>query len=257
MAREAAQQNQPTPKHSRRRRRHRHDHETGHSGNENKSAVSSNAKGRGADGTAQDPGLRVSTWSEPVLDAQSNGRFQYQFRRTRDAYQWMISGSDSGTNPQYLSVASKPSIVHPLDATSATYPASPYVLDPAIKNQPQYYGDSNADASPSAHLANAGEGDHKAEEYYEDERPHDRSTPRRNKSPNESRSEKRGEQRHHRSHSHHRGHSSRHPQRHHHHRGKSHENGTTHQKDAGRGYGHGNPHEKVNAWLYGYEYATR
>lgn len=85
MAREATDHNDRTSKHSRshHRRRHRHGREACHHSGGDESSIS-DAKDRISDEISQDPVPRVFTWSEPVLDAHSSGRFQYQARLTPD-----------------------------------------------------------------------------------------------------------------------------------------------------------------------------
>ncbi|KAI0909043.1 hypothetical protein F4823DRAFT_563269 [Ustulina deusta] len=252
MAREATDHNDRTSKHSRSHHRRRHRHSACHHSDGDESSIS-DAKDRISDEISQDPVPRVFTWSEPVLDAHSSGRFQYQARLTPEGYQWTISGSDSGTNPQYLSLTT-PNMPHPLNTAVTTYPASPYVVHQPIQSELQYYGPSNVVISPAVALNNEGSRDYASREYYEEEKPRDdRSVPRRNKSSsNGYRNERKGEQGHRRSHSHHRDHSS---HRRRHHRSKSHE-GSSHQRHTNRGHGHANPHEKVSDWLHNYEYAN-
>ncbi|KAI0534605.1 hypothetical protein GGR58DRAFT_505101 [Xylaria digitata] len=251
MAQEATHHSHSTSKCSRCRRRHRHSHrhDARHCDDEDQNSASFNTKGQSASETAENPVPGVSTWSEPVLDIESNGRFQYRFRETPEAYEWAISGSDSGIYPQYLSVASEPTIVRPLD-TCPTYLLRPYAPNQNIQSQQQAYDPSNGDTGPSAPVADKGDGDRKDGE---DKRPsHGGSKPRRDKSSNDHRNEKRSEKHHHRNHGHHRDHSSHH-RRHHHHRTKSHEDGNR-EKYTGWGYSRASSHEKVNDWLYSFEY---
>ncbi|KAI1424398.1 hypothetical protein F5Y12DRAFT_454416 [Xylaria sp. FL1777] len=252
MTRETRHNTEPKSKHSRSHRHHqrRHGHEADYYSDGERSTVS-DAQVRTSDEASQDPVPGVFTWSEPVLDTHSSGRFQYQARLTRDGYQWTISGSDSGTNPQYLSATSAHEMLHPLSAAATTYSIGPYVAHQPIQNNLQYYGPLNTSASPAVPPDNGGSGNFTSKEYYEEEKTRgDRSAPRQNKSFDDYRNEKRGEQRHCHIHSHHRDHSS---HRRRHHRSKSHGD-STRQKHKGQGHSQGDSHDKVSDWLYNYEY---
>ncbi|KAI1283406.1 hypothetical protein F5Y07DRAFT_394320 [Xylaria sp. FL0933] len=253
MGREAAHYKEPTPKHSRSHRRHQHKH--GHESrrhNDEDRGSSSNVKDRNSEYVSQEPVPRVFTWSEPVLDTDSSGRFQYQARLTQDGYQWTISGSESGTNPQYLSPTPTSNMDYPLHTTATSYPLSSYIVHQPIQSELPYYDSSNVGTSPVVPLNDGGSGDYTSEEYNEGETSCDeRSTPRRNKSSDGHRKGRGGEQRRHRSRSHHCRHSSHHCRCYD--RSKSHD-ANNRQRHTDRGHSHANSHEKVSDWLYSRRY---
>ncbi|KAI0457024.1 hypothetical protein F5B21DRAFT_107060 [Xylaria acuta] len=235
MVREATSRCQPTSRCSRSHRHYRYRPETCHCSDEAKSSVSSDTKDWGADGAIQDPVPIISTWSEPVLDTHGGGRFQYQARVTPNGYQWSISGSDSGTNPHFLSSALNPSGVYPLGTLAVTYPPGSYISEQPIQSQPQYYDTSSAGGDFADPLANEESKDYGLEEYYEEEKlRHDKSIRRRNASSHSHRNGGREKQRRHRSHSHSRHRPSHNHHHHHHRRSGSHKN-NDHKRHTDRG----------------------
>ncbi|KAI0491146.1 hypothetical protein F4859DRAFT_35677 [Xylaria cf. heliscus] len=249
MVREATSCCQPTSRHARSHRRYRHGYETCQCGEEDRSSVFSNTKGWGADGAIQDPVPIISTWSEPVLDTHSNGRFQYQARVTPDGYQWSISGSDYGTNPHFLSSSLNPSTIYPLGTITATYSAGPYISEQPIQNQLQYYDLSGDGGKLAGPLTNEEGREYDFEEYYEKERiHHDKSIRRRNVSSHDHRNKGKQKQRRHHSHNY-----NRHRPLHHHCRSRSHKDNDHHQRHIDCGYDDSTPYYKVNEWLCNYE----
>ncbi|KAI3324920.1 hypothetical protein HD806DRAFT_459360 [Xylariaceae sp. AK1471] len=224
--------------HHHHRHRHHH-HEARHYSDDDGSSESSDTTNWSAEEPSQDQTVpRISAWSEPFLDAHSNGQFQYQARITPGGYQWTLSGSDSGTNPQYLSPYPNSHIGY---SAAVTYPAG------VQQSQPQYYEPSNA-AVP---LTGEGSRDHRSEEYYEEgeEKPRrDRGVARRSKKISSDHRDK-GRDDHHRSHSH----SHHHSHRHRHYRSKSHED-SNRRRHTDRGHDHAGSKEKVSKWLYTPEY---
>ncbi|KAI0442658.1 hypothetical protein F4803DRAFT_355537 [Xylaria telfairii] len=249
MVREATSCCQPTSGHSRSHRRHRHRHETCHCSDEDRSSVSSNTKDWGAGGIIQDPLPIISTWSEPVLDTHSSGRFQYQARVTPDGYHWTISGSDSGTNPHFLSSVLNPSSAYPLGTLAVTYPTGSYISEQPIQSRGQHYDRSNAGENLANPPTNEESKDYDFEEYYEEETPHDKSKQRQNASSQDHRNKRKDKQRSHHSHSH-----SHHRPSHHHRQSRSHKDHDL-QKHTDQGHNNSASHSKVNEWLHNYKYA--
>ncbi|KAH8160595.1 hypothetical protein CIB48_g7648 [Xylaria polymorpha] len=182
----------------------------------------------------------ISAWSEPVLDPHSS-------------YHWTISGSNSGTNPHFLSSTLNPSSVYPLGTLAVTYPypTSSYISEEPIQRQGQHYDQLNAGENLANPPTNEESKDYDFEEYYEEETPrHEKSKQRQNASSHDHRNRGKEKQRHHRSHSH-----SRHRPSRHHRQSRSHKDHDL-QKYTDCGYNDSESHSKVNEWLHNYKYTN-
>lgn len=155
----------------------------------------------------------------------------------RTGYQWTISGSDSGTNPQYLSLElNTVANLIPAYPPDTVYPTGHYAMR-SIQSQPQqYYG------AGSIPVGFNGSREYDGEEYYEEEKPIPSpgggNTSKRTKSSSEYKKGRRDGQHHHNDHSrycHHR-----------HHRSKSQEDGNRERETDREDY-HVAPKEKVRS----------
>ncbi|KAJ2992828.1 hypothetical protein NUW58_g2036 [Xylaria curta] len=180
MARKTTPHHQSTSKSTRCYCRHCHRHKASHHNDEDRSAIPPAPKESVTDATVQDSVPRIYIWSKPTLDAHG--------------YQWAISGSDSGSNPHFLSPASDPNGVYPSGIIATTYPASSYTVPKTVQGQPIYNDPSDVTTGPVDFIPSEGTEECSPEDYHEEE------APVQDEQSNDFREERRDKQSHHRHH---------------------------------------------------------
>ncbi|KAI8624320.1 hypothetical protein F5Y19DRAFT_454705 [Xylariaceae sp. FL1651] len=227
--------------------RHRHHHrEARHHSEDDSNSVSSDTADESVDDTIQAQTVpMIFNWSKPMLDAE-NTRFQYQARLTPRGYQWVISGAESGANPQYLPATPNSDRIYPQQSAAYTYHSGYYTGQP-VHTQPLYYGPPNAGPNLAIPRMKDGSGDDKAGDYNDEHSIPDKNATKRTKPSNDYSSDEKNDychlcynerRRRHRSHdSHH----------HHHHRSGSHEHDSRKKHTNRRSYI--NTEDKVKEWL--------
>ncbi|KAI1363433.1 hypothetical protein F5Y08DRAFT_309391 [Xylaria arbuscula] len=248
MPREVRQHNKPSSKRSRSRGRHRPEktRDTSHRDDADKSS-GSGGNDQLVGEAAGDQASKVAPWSDPVLDTHSR-RFQYQYRPLPDGtYQWTISGSDSGTNPQYLSSASTSNVGYHLGFSA--YPTSAYIVQQPMQTEVPYSNPGNTGAEPATLPDLEAGGECTCKDCRKEKAPHeDKSETKQKKTSEDDKNDKNNKRDgRRRSCSRQRNRSSHRRQ---HYRSKSRGD-----KDRQRGSHRGRSlDEKVNDWLYDYDY---